>query len=56
MAREEMKFTCYIGHCQDGFELFFLFYPNGVWDEDTMLKDEALEKYPLAKYKWVFID
>ncbi len=57
MDREEVDFRCYKGRGIEGYtEILFLFYPNGVSDGDIMLKHEALEKYPLAKYKWVLID
>jgi hypothetical protein len=34
----------------------FLFYPKGVWDEDKLTLSEALERYPVNKYNWLFME
>lgn len=56
MEREEIDFTCYEAYFGSHSKMIFMFYPNGVWDEDKLARCEALAKYPTSKYKWVFID
>lgn len=34
----------------------FLFYLDGIWDEDKSTLEEGLKKYPPAKYNWLHIE
>ena len=52
----EINFTCYKYKWGDGVGTMFLFYPEGVWDEDKLTIEEALEHYPVDKYEWIFLE
>lgn len=32
------------------------FYPDGIWDDCKLTLQEAEEKYPKTKYKWIEIN
>ena len=48
-----IKFTCYEYNYSDGVTTLFLFYPDGVWDEDKLSLSDALNNYPISEYEWV---
>ncbi len=50
-----INFTCYECRWSDRHGTMFLFYPNGVWDEDKLAIEEALANYPIDKYEWIHI-
>lgn len=33
----------------------YFFYPNNIWDDDKLIYEEALKKYPSDKYNWILI-
>lgn len=33
----------------------YYFYPNGVWDDDKLLYEDALIKYPTDQFNWIEI-
>ena len=41
LCEEDLKITLYY------------FYPNGMWDEDKLTREEALINYPPNKYNWI---
>ena len=34
----------------------FLFYIDGLWDEDKLTIEQALKKYPIEKYNWLVLE
>ena len=34
----------------------FYFYPNGVWDEDKLSLEGALDRYPREEYLWLLCE
>lgn len=49
--KELVKFD---GHT-DAIDVYY-FYIDGVWDEDKLLYDEALAKYPPKEYNWKLVE
>ncbi len=53
MARKQIDYTTYEASSAEGPWQVYLFYPDGVWDEDKLTLGEAEKKYPPRDYKWV---
>lgn len=53
-GKKEIEFTCYASRFNEGLTTLFLFYPQGVWDEDKLTLEDALNKYPVEEYEWVY--
>lgn len=49
--KESVKFD---GHAE-AVDVYY-FYIGGLWDEDKLLYDEALVKYPPEKYNWKLVE
>lgn len=48
--KESVKFD---GHAE-AVDVYY-FYIDGLWDEDKLLYDEALAKYPSKEFIWEFL-
>lgn len=49
--KELVKFS---GH-PEAVDVYY-FYVDGLWDEDKLLYEEALVKYPPEKYNWKLVE
>ena len=53
----DILFNCYQYKYDDtGVCTLFIFWPNGVWDENKYSTDEAIEVYPPSEYNWIFTE
>lgn len=50
----DIDFVCYKYRFAKGITTLFLFYPDGIWDEDKLTIKEALNKYPIELYNWLY--
>lgn len=53
---KDVVFVCYNSWSEKDQKDFtlFLFYPDGVWDEDKLMIKDAVKKYPPKKFNWIF--
>ena len=52
--RKYVFFVCYPYRDGSGHEfVMYLFYPDGVWDDDKLTEKEALDNYPMSEYNWI---
>lgn len=51
-----VDFTCYRYDYNSGVCTLFLFYEDGVWNEDKLTVSEALHRYPPNEYEWIHFD
>jgi hypothetical protein len=54
--KKDITFTCYKYDWDEGTGTLFLFWPDGVWDEDKLTIHEALDRYPVSEYEWIHTD
>jgi len=52
-SKIDVRFICYEYKFTEGVSTMFKFFPNGVWDEDKLVIEEALRNYPLDQYNWI---
>lgn len=52
----DITFICYAYKWDEGIGTMFLFYPEGIWDENKLTLEEALQDYPPTKYEWIHSD
>lgn len=51
-----IDFICYRYTWDKGVGTMFLFYIDGLWDEDKLSIEEALDKYPIDEYNWLHME
>lgn len=50
-----IEYRSHMAAGSDGPWRVYLFYPDGVWDEDKKTLEEAQKAYPKSRYQWVKI-
>ena len=50
---KDILFNCYTCKFDEGETTIFLFWPDGEWDENKYMLEEALQEYPVEKFNWV---
>lgn len=61
MARKQtdITFTCYKYKYNykgiDNVTTLFLFYIDGIWDENKLTIGQAIKWYPPDEYNWIYI-
>lgn len=49
----DIVFDCYPYNFTEGKSTMFNFWPDGEWDEEKYVLEEALIAYPPEKYNWI---
>ena len=50
----DILFDCYKYYYeQEGETTIFMFWPDGLWDEEKYTLEEALSAYPPSMYNWI---
>lgn len=50
--KQSVEFYCYPTTDSSGKYTIFMFYLDGLWDEDKLTLVEAIAKYPPDNYEW----
>jgi hypothetical protein len=53
MPRTKIEYRTHNATSKDGPWRCYLFYPDGVWDEEKLNLQQAQKKYPQTDYNWV---